>query len=56
MILPELSQYSGDLTDGSISIMLENGMITSMGVSICGKINALIAQIPFEVEAALTFA
>ena len=56
MILPELSQYSGDLTDGSISIMLENGMITSMGVSIRGKINALIAQIPVEVEAVLTFA
>lgn len=55
MILPELAQYGGDLTEGSISITLENGAIASMNVSIKGKISAWIAQIPVTVAAEFIF-
>ena len=55
MILPELSQYSGNLTAGSATVILEDSTITSMNVSIEGKISALIAQIPITVGAEFTF-
>ena len=55
MILPELSQYSGNLTEGSVTVILEDNTITSMNVSIEGKISALIAQIPITVGAEFTF-
>lgn len=55
MILPELAQYGGDLTQGSISIILDAGKLTSMNVSIEGKISALITQIPITVGAEFIF-
>lgn len=55
MILPELSRYSDNFTEGSASIVLENRAITAMKVSIEGKISALFAQIPVSVEAAFSF-
>lgn len=55
MILPELTQYGADLTEGKVSIMLDADKITSMGVDIEGKIDALIARIPVTVGAEFTF-
>ena len=55
MILPELSQYGGNLTEGSVTVILEDNTITSMNISIEGKISALIAQIPITVGAEFTF-
>lgn len=55
MILPELTQYGADLTEGKVSIMLDADKITSMGVAIEGKIDALIARIPVTVGAEFTF-
>lgn len=55
MILPELSQYGGNLTEGSVTVILEDNTITSMNVSIEGKISALIAQIPVTIIATFTF-
>ena len=56
MILPELAQYSGNLTEGSVTILLEKKTITSMDVSIEGKISALITNIPIMVNARFLFA
>lgn len=56
MILPELAQYSGNLTEGSVTILLEKKTITSMEVSIEGKISALITNIPIMVNARFLFA
>ena len=56
MILPELAQYSGNLTEGSVTILLEKNTITSMEVSIEGKISALITNIPIMVNARFLFA
>ena len=55
MILPELAQYVGNLTEGEATIRLENDAITSMKVSIEGKVRALLVQIPVTVGAEFTF-
>lgn len=55
MILPELAQYGGDLTEGTIAVTLVNSAIASMNVSIKGKISAWIAQIPVTVGAEFRF-
>ena len=55
MILPELAQYVGNLTEGEATIRLENDAITSMKVSIEGKVSALLIQIPVTVGAEFTF-
>lgn len=55
MILPELAQYGSNLTEGSVTILLETGTIRSMEVSIEGKISAQIAQIPITVGATFSF-
>jgi hypothetical protein len=55
MILPELGQYGGNLTEGSAGIILENGAVSSMNVSIAGEISVLITQIPITVEASFFF-
>ena len=55
MILPELAQYVGNLTEGEATIRLENDAITSMKVSIEGKVSALLVQIPVTVGAEFTF-
>jgi len=55
MILPELAQYGGNLTEGEATIRLENDAITSMKVSIEGKVSALLVQIPVTVGAEFTF-
>jgi len=55
MILPELEKYSGNLTEGSISIVLESNTVTSMKVSIKGKASAWITQIPVTVVAEFYF-
>ena len=55
MILPELAQYGGDLTEGEATIRLENDAITSMKVSIEGKVSALLVQIPVTVGAEFIF-
>lgn len=55
MILPELGQYSDNLTAGSVTILLENDEISSMEVSIAGEISVLVVQVPLTVSAAFTF-
>ena len=55
MILPKLSQYGGNLTEGNAGIILENGAVSSMNVSIAGEISILITQIPITVEARFLF-
>lgn len=55
MILPEMANYAGDLSEGSVSIILEGDRVSSMRVSIKGKINALITQIPVAVNAEFSF-
>lgn len=55
MILPELAQYSENLMEGSVFIILDAGKIISMNVSIEGKISALITQIPIAVGADFNF-
>ena len=55
MILPELGQYGSSLTGGTVTVILENDEVTSMGVSIGGSINAVILQIPIAVNAEFAF-
>ena len=55
MILPELAQHSGNLSKGTVTIMLEGETVTTMEISIDGKINALISQIPITVEVIFSF-
>lgn len=55
MILPELSKYGGNLTEGNAGIILEDGAVFSMNVSIAGEISILITQIPITVEASFFF-
>ena len=55
MILPELAQYGGDLTEGEVSIRLENNEVVAMKVSIEGKVSALLVQIPVTVSAEFMF-
>lgn len=55
MILPEMANYAGDLSEGSVSIILEGDSVSTMRVSIKGKINALITQIPVAVDAEFSF-
>ena len=55
MILPELGQYSNNLTAGSVTILLENDEISSMEVSIAGEISVLVVQVPLTVSAAFIF-
>lgn len=55
MILPELQQYGGNLSEGSVVIMLEEGKIRSINVSIEGKISVLITKIPIAVGAEFSF-
>ena len=55
MILPELAQYGGDLTEGEVSIRLENSEVVAMKVSIEGKVSALLVQIPVTVSAEFMF-
>lgn len=55
MILPELSQYSSNLTAGNISILLESNAVSSIRLSIEGKISALFAQVPLHIEVAFSF-
>lgn len=55
MILPELAQYGGNLTEGEASIRLENNAISSMKVSIEGKVSILLVQIPVTVGAEFVF-
>ncbi len=55
MILPELAQHGGNLTEGIVTILLEEKTVTSMEVSIEGKISALITHIPIVVNACFLF-
>ena len=55
MILPELAQYGGDLTEGSVSIILQDNAVASMYVSIKGKISVLFTQSPVTVGADFIF-
>lgn len=56
MILPELDQHSGNLTEGTVAILLEENTVTSMEVFIEGNISALITHIPIMVNARFLFA
>lgn len=56
MILPELSRYSDSLTAGNVTVVLEEGAISTMKISIEGKISALIVQLPVAVCAEFRFA
>lgn len=51
MILPELAQYVGNLTEGTVTILLEKKAITSVEVAIEGQINAIITTVPILVSA-----
>lgn len=55
MILPELAGYGENLTEGMVTILLEEGAVSALEISIEGKINALIVQIPITVSAAFSF-
>jgi len=55
MLLPALVQYWGSLTEGSATVTVEGGAVTSMEVSIEGGINALITRIPVSVSARFLF-
>lgn len=55
MILPEIVSYAGDLTEGSVSVILEGDRITSMEVSIKGEINGLITMVPIALGADFSF-
>lgn len=55
MILPEIASYTGDLTEGSVFVILEGDRIASMQVAIKGEINALIARIPVALGAEFSF-
>lgn len=51
MILPELAKYVGNLTEGTVTILLEKKAITSVEVAIEGQINAIITTVPILVSA-----
>lgn len=55
MILPELAQYSGNLTEGIVTLRLTTGTITSMKVAIEGNISVWITQVPISLGAEFTF-
>ena len=55
MLLPELGEYGGDLSQGSLTVTLEADAITSMTLAIRGNIRALLAQIPITLEASFRF-
>jgi hypothetical protein len=55
MILPEIRQYGVDLTEGSLCVVLENNAITSMELSIGGKISVLSVKVPASIAAVFTF-
>lgn len=55
MILPELAQYSITLSQGTVTILLDSGTITTMAVSIKGSVHALIVQLPVTVSAEFSF-
>lgn len=55
MILPELTKYSENLTNGMASILLEDGNITTMKASIEGKIPMLFTQVPILISAVFHF-
>jgi len=55
MILPEIAEYTGNLTEGSVSILLDGRKIASMQVTIKGKINVLLVSIPISVGAEFSF-
>lgn len=55
MLLPELQQYGGNLTEGTVTILLEDGEILSMHISIGGNLSALFVQIPIAVDAEFSF-
>ena len=56
MILPELAEYGSNLTEGSVTVILENREISSMSIAVEGKISAMIVQIPILVQAEFDFA
>lgn len=55
IILPELTNYSQNLTNGMVSILLEDGNVTAMKVSINGKVPMLFTQVPILVSAVFHF-
>ena len=55
IILPELTKYSQNLTNGMVSILLEDGNVTAMKVSIDGKVPMLFTQVPILVSAVFHF-
>ena len=55
MLLPALSQYGANLTEGQVAILLKNNTIASMQVSIAGNISALLVRIPISLGAEFTF-
>lgn len=55
MILPELTKYSENLTNGTVSILLVEENITAMKASIEGKIPMLFTQVPILVSAVFHF-
>lgn len=55
MILPELTQYGGDLEEGSVTVLLEGGAVSSMEISIEGAVGGWLVSIPITVGATFSF-
>ena len=55
IILPELTQYSSNLTEGSVSIQLTGETVAAMAVSLKGEIPMLFARVPVSVSAVFSF-
>lgn len=55
MILPELAQYSSNLSEGAVSIHLTDRTVTTMAVSLKGEIPILFTSVPVSVSAVFSF-
>ena len=55
MILPELAQYSSNLSEGAVSIHLTDRTVTTMAVSLKGEIPILFTSVPVSIRAAFSF-
>lgn len=55
MMLPALSQYGCDPTEGCVTVTLEGDTVASMVLSIEGKISTMIMDIPLKLDAEFVF-
>ena len=55
MIAPEIAEYAVHLSKGDMTLVVLDETLSSMEVSIKGKINAIILEIPVSVAVKFTF-